>query len=120
MAANKSSRHKARGPRPHTWKCGPDEYRHSMYHPWQKMKAQAKFRGDDFDLSFEEFFNIWNGHWHERGRQADNLCLTRKDWGGPWDKDNSILVTRQEHLEAQGFYRQHQVGRIPRGKGIRK
>lgn len=114
MAANKSARHKARGPRPHVWKCGPDEYRHSMYHPWMLAKAQAKFRGDDFELEFDEFFALWNGKWEYRGRKREDYCLTRIDWKGPWSAKNCVIVTRHEHLIEQGFYRQQQSRRARR------
>lgn len=112
----------ARGvPRPHQWCTGPDPFKHSMYWPFQAHQAQAKFRGDEHTLTFEEFFEIWKNDWHNRGRQADNMCLTRIDHGGPWSKDNVELVTRQEHLERQGFYRQQNgSNRVPRGKGRKK
>lgn len=109
----------ARGkPRPHTWKCGPDEYKHSMYWPWQKMRAQAVFRGEEFTLEFEDFYNLWKDDWDNRGRKATNMCLTRREPNGVWSKENTILITRQEHLERQGFYRQHNgKTRVQRGKG---
>ena len=104
--------------RPHCWLVGPDEYKHSMYWPWQKMKAQAKFRGEEYSLEFEDFYNLWKDDWDNRGRKAHNMCLTRIKPNGPWDTKNTILVTRQEHLERQGFYRQHNgQDRVQRGKG---
>lgn len=97
----------ARGkPRPHTWKCGPDEFKHSMYWPWQKMKAQANFRKEGFELEFEEFYELWKDHWDKRGRLPDSYCLTRKNPNKPWSKKNIELVTRLEHLKRQGFVRQ--------------
>ena len=109
----------ARGvPRPHQWCTGPDPFKHSMYWPFQAHQAQAKFRGDEHTLTFEEFFEIWKDHWHERGRQAECICLTRKNPSGPWSKENCELVTRQEHLERQGFYRQQSgAHKITRGNG---
>lgn len=107
----------ARGkPRPHTWLTGPDEYKHSMYWPWQKMKAQAKFRGEDFTLEFEDYYEFWKDCWPQKGRLATSLCMTRKNIHGAWSKDNVEIVTRQEHLERQGAYRQ----RYGNGKGKKK
>ena len=103
--------------RPHQWITGPDPFRHKLYWPFQAHQAQAKFRGDEHLLTFEEFFEIWKDHWHLRGRQADCICLTRIDPRGPWSKENCELVTRQEHLIRQGFYRQHNpLTRTPRGQ----
>lgn len=107
--------------RPHTWISGPDEYKHSMYWPWQLMKAQATFREEGFDLAFEDYYQLWKDDWNNRGRQADNMCITRIDPDKPWTKDNTELVTRHEHLKRQGFYRQHDPKtKTPRGPNKRK
>jgi hypothetical protein len=68
-------------------------------------KAQANFRGEAWTLSFDEYFNMWNGYWHERGRGADDLCMTRADWDKGWTKDNCSLAVRKEHLQRQGAFR---------------
>lgn len=93
------------GPRPHTWYSGPEERRHSMYMPWNRAKAQANFRKEAWDLTFEQFYEIWKDDWEKRGRQADDLCMTREDPDGAWDIKNTVLVTRHEHLKRQGQYR---------------
>ena len=90
-----------KGPRPHTWLVGPDEYKHQMYTPWMKAKAQANFRGEPWDLEFEDYYTMWNGLWDQRGRLRDNLCMTRIDWDGAWTRDNVELVTRKQHCQRQ-------------------
>jgi hypothetical protein len=99
-----------KGPRPHVWIVGPDEYKHQMYTPWQKMKAQANFRGEEFDLDFEPFYNMWNGYWHQRGRKGDDLVMTRIDWEKAWHKDNIVLITRTEQCQRQGMYKRMKKG----------
>jgi hypothetical protein len=96
--------------RPHVWLSGPDEYRHSMYHPWMLAKAQAKFRGEGFELTFEQFFELWNGRWHERGRGIDDLCITRINPDKAWKKSNVHVITRREHLNIQGIWQFHKRG----------
>lgn len=93
------------GPRPWQWITGPDEYKHSMYTPWQRMKAQANFRGEEFTLKFEDFYNLWKDHWPQRGRGIDDLCMSRNDHSGPWSKKNTIIITRKEHYKNQVNYR---------------
>lgn len=90
-----------RGPRPHVWVCGPDEYKHSMYMPWQRASAQARFRNEGWDLSFEQFYELWKDEWNNRGRQPDNMCMTRDDYEGAWEIGNVTVVTRREHLQRQ-------------------
>jgi len=89
--------------RPHVWIVGPDEYKHSMYMPWQKAKAQANFRGEGWELEFEDFFNIWNGYWDQRGRASEDLCLTRIDPELAWSWANCELIVRAEHLRRQNL-----------------
>ena len=92
-------------PRPQVWITGPDEFKHSMYHPWQMSKAQAKFREEDWELTFEQYYDLWKDYWHQRGRQADDYCMTRDDVSGAWSVDNIRIITRRKHLEEQGLIR---------------
>lgn len=96
------------GPRPHVWHSGPDEFKHSMYMPWMRSKAQANFRNEVWSMTFEEFYELWKDQWHERGRGPDDVCMTRNDPDGPWDKANTIIVTRYEHLLRQSSHRASQ------------
>ena len=89
-------------PRPHSWKSGPDEFRHSLYVPWLKAKAQANFRKEEWTLTFDEWFDLWKDDWHKRGRKADNICMTRLDYDKPWSADNTVLMSRREQLVLQG------------------
>jgi hypothetical protein len=101
-----TGRHARGKERPHTWLVGPDAYKHSMYIPFLKMRAQAKFRGEDFELQFEEFYTMWNGNWHLRGRGTNDLVLARIDWEEGWDSANIHLITRNEQCQRQGEYKQ--------------
>jgi hypothetical protein len=105
MASKGKQVPKLRGPRPHTWMSGPDEYRHSMYIPWLRQKAQAKHRGEEWDLSFEDFYRLWQDDFHNRGRLATNMVMTRDDTEGVWDRKNTILMTRRDHLVRHGMRR---------------
>ena len=103
-----------KAPRPEVWIVGPDEDRHRMYHPWQMARAQANFRGEPFELTFEEFYQLWRNDWDNRGRQPENMCMTRKDKDGPWSADNVHIITRKEHLIEQGGRRTAQGMRYNR------
>jgi hypothetical protein len=69
-----------------------------------QMRAQAKFRKEEFTLTWDEFQNLWQGRWHLRGRNSNSLCMTRSDWNGPWDKNNTIIVDRLEHLKMEAAH----------------
>jgi hypothetical protein len=94
-------------PRPHVWICGPDEYKHQMYQPWLLAKAQARFRGEEWFLEFEEYYELWKDDWPNRGRRPEDMCMTRRDPEFAWDKDNAYIITRKEHFSNQGPNRSH-------------
>lgn len=95
------SKGKPRGPEPHRWLSGPDPLRHTQYIAWLRAKAQANFRGEQWLLSFEDFEQIWNqdGSWHQRGRAAEDLLMTRLDASQAWSKENCYLEERRRHLQ---------------------
>ena len=87
----------ARKPRPHIWVSGPDPIDHAIYRTWATSRAQAHFRSEVWELTFEEYLAIWRPHWSRRGRESDSLCLTRIDFSEPWCTDNVALITRADH-----------------------
>lgn len=85
------------GPRPHTWRAGPDPVVHEQYRAWGQTRNQAQWRGEVWQLSFDQWQAIWADSWHLRGRAAHNLCVTRRDFDQPWTAANCVLLTRREH-----------------------
>lgn len=98
------------GTRPHTWVSGPDPIVHKKYLTWLQQRNQANFRGETWELTFESWCEKWEEHWHLRGRQKDDYCMTRHDVEGPWDDVNTIVITRKEH-HSRHMARQHQLGK---------
>lgn len=93
------------GPRPLTWVTGPDPLRHKMYIAYGRAKCQAVWRGEGWDLTFEEYEALWQGRWHLRGRTRDTLCLARVDYDLPWSITNCDIITRREHNVRQAQWR---------------
>jgi len=85
------------GPRPHTWQIGSDPETHAQWRVWGQTRNQAQWRGETWQLSFDEWQALWQGSWHLRGRASHNLCVTRRDFDQPWRADNVVLLTRREH-----------------------
>ena len=105
--------------RPHVWVCGPDPYKHSMYVPWMKHRAQASYRQEDHTLTFEQFYELWKDHWEYKGRAADDYCLTRIDPEKAWSQDNCELRIRKEYLKEKNQLLRGRKYR-PRGMDIHK
>lgn len=94
-------------PRPHTWKVQ-GEVPHEQYRCWIQHKNQANFRGEDYELTFEQYQDLWKYNWDMKGRSTHNYCLTRIDSEGAWTMDNVEVIDRIEHLRRQGAARRGQ------------
>jgi hypothetical protein len=98
------------GPRPNAWKVK-GEIPHEQHIAWHRQRAQAIFRGEDWQLSFEEFQEAWQGLWLQRGRGSDDYCMTRLDPSAAWHPLNIEVMTRLQHLkqhrkrQVSGFYK---------------
>ena len=84
---------------PNNWKTGPDPITHDKYYAYLKHKAQAKYRGEAYDLTWEDWTEFWEGdRWFQRGRKGEDLCLRQIDQSLGWSRDNCEVVTRREHF----------------------
>ncbi len=102
IRGSQSKRGRTRMRTPHTWLSGPDPIDHDKYYAWQKHRAQARFRKEEYNMTWED----WQGLWpHElfvqRGRDPDCLCMIRTDNTEPWVIGNVEIVTRRQHLQTQ-------------------
>lgn len=95
----------ARGSRPWRWKHGPDPRTHELYTAYRQQRNQALFRQEPWHLTFEEWQEIWQPWWGQRGRTRGSRCMSRQDWDGPWSRDNVMIVTREEHARMQALAR---------------
>lgn len=90
--------------RPHLWLVQ-GEVPHQQHIAYNRARAQAHFRGEYWDLTFEQFQAKWQGLWHRRGRGNGDYCLTREDPDGAWTWSNVDCIPRLEHLQRQRLYK---------------
>lgn len=82
---------------PERWLSGPDLIQHDKYYAWQKHRAQAKFRGEPHDLTWDQWDQLWSRErWLERGRGIEQLCLALLDEELGWTITNVQVMTRRE------------------------
>ena len=89
---------------PELWKSGRCPIRHRLWLECQRNRAQCKYRGQQFEITEEQFIELWmkDDRYKRRGKGATDLCMTRKDKQLPWRVDNVYFPTRREHF--QGLY----------------
>ena len=66
---------------------------------YQKQRANAKCRGIDFDLTYEEWLEIWisSGFAHLRGNGIGKYCMGRHNDIGPYSVDNVSIISSQKN-----------------------
>lgn len=82
--------------RPQCWRFK-DPFDHVRHEAYMKNVVQWRYRGEPFDLTIEEYFELWTPElWAKRGRVRGSVCLTRKDITQPWTRDNVEIVPRYQ------------------------
>lgn len=89
------------GPRPNVWVSGPDPERHKRYLQWLQQRNQARFRGEEWELEFDDWLAIWGSNIQYRGRQKGSMTMVRIDYERPWSNTNARIVDRKEHSRVQ-------------------
>jgi len=67
---------------------------------YQKHKSTAKVRGIDFNLTFDEWLNIWqnSGHYQDRGRGKGKYVMSRIDDKGGYTLGNVFIQLNKDNV----------------------
>ena len=72
-----------------------DPFDHVRHQAWHKARAQANFRNEGWEITIEQWFELWPmDKWVLRGRGSNDLCMVRIDRDRPFSVDNVKLITR--------------------------
>lgn len=94
---------------PNCWITGPCLITRDKYYAYLKHRSQAKYRGESYELTWQDWLHIWPQHlWDSRGRRSHDLCLTRRDFDGEWSIVNTVVCTRREHFIIKKEYNAQQ------------
>lgn len=76
---------------------------------FMRQKTNARQRGVLWDLTFEEWWSIWekSGKWEERGTGYKNYCMARKHDDGGYTKNNVSIITNRQNNQ---FSYKHTLG----------
>lgn len=75
---------------------------------FQIARNQARFRDQEWTLTLEEFYSMWESHdqaWLFSGQGAEDYNLSRIDMDLGWTPENVHVIPRREMLANQGAYR---------------
>lgn len=71
-------------------------------------KNGAKRRGIGFLLTFEEWWEIWEPFWEQRGKEKHSLVMCRYGDTGPYAKDNVYLDTYSNNSSLANILKPHE------------
>lgn len=74
---------------------------------YQQQKRNASFRNIPWQLSFAEWWAIWEPKWHLRGKRANGFVMARYGDTGGYEVGNVKLITLAENTGEQYNYRRH-------------
>lgn len=98
---------KGKGSRPSLW-LHKDPFDHERYIPFLRAKAQAAFRNEEWELTFEDYCYFWTpAAWNCRGRGSSDLAMIRINTDRGWSLENCQIVTRREQLLRQAAKRKY-------------
>lgn len=98
----------------------PDDRKHDQHWAWLRKKAQAKYRGEDWTLTIDEWFKLWDDsdQWDNRGRHPHASAMFMKDPQLGWHIWNVEICDRTVRLRELVKHR-HKNG-LPGGGRPRK
>ena len=85
---------------PELWKSGRCPIRHKLWLECQRSRAQAKYRGQEWDIDEETYIELWmmDDRYKHKGKASGDLCMSRINKKEPWHRDNVYFPTRKEHF----------------------
>jgi hypothetical protein len=83
---------------PERWKHGPNKDKQQVNRWYLMAKAQARFRDEPWDLTFDQYYDFWRGKIHLRGRKETSMSLTRIDDTQGWTKHNCVMARRRDAI----------------------
>lgn len=77
-----------------------DPVRHEQHWAWMRKKAQAIYRNEPWELTIEQFFQLWDDskQWDNRGRHPGSSAMFMIDTDLGWTIDNVEICDRSKRL----------------------
>lgn len=86
---------------PNAWVSGTDPVRHEQHIAWRQQKNQAQWRGEKWEIDFDDWILMWGMLWEHRGRTPEEYCMTRIDPEKDWVNENIRIMLRKDMFAEQ-------------------
>lgn len=109
-----------KGPNPGIWITGPDKAVHKHYYRFLRAKAQARFWGQEWTITWEDYLDLYktmHGRWSRSNKHKN---LVRIDTTEGWHIWNVQLMTRIQAMRrsTRGKHRIRPAGLGSKKRGI--
>lgn len=74
------------------------QYDKSPMGRFQAQKSAARQRGIHWQLTFDEWWSLWEPHWDQRGRRRGQLVMARQGDTGPYAIGNVRIATVTDNI----------------------
>ena len=75
---------------------------------WARSRCQARYRGQEWDILFEDYYRIWMEHdpeaWRNSGAHSEDLVLGRLDLEKGWTLENVTITTSEEQKRKSALH----------------
>ena len=76
-----------------------DPTEHEKYYAFLKHRAQARYRGEPYDLTWAQWQRLWPQKlWNRRGRAPHSVRLTQIDPTQGWCEQNCVVRQHSAHM----------------------
>lgn len=76
----------------------PDQEKVAKNKAYCRAVCQARYRGEAWSLTREEYFHIWGEYWPLRGRSVNDYCMIMRNPKIGWTADNAMIVKRKDFI----------------------
>lgn len=68
---------------------------------WLVHRAQARYRKEEYELTWEQYVEAWGDQFDNKGRHPWNMTMIRRDPDQPWRLGNVEIINRRQHCQEQ-------------------
>tara|TARA_R110000772_G_scaffold205144_4_gene315396 strand:+ start:4211 stop:4495 length:285 start_codon:yes stop_codon:yes gene_type:complete len=79
----------------------PDRLQQNKRNVFHRQKAQAKYRGETWNIDFEQWWGLWETYWDLRGRRPSDYCMRQLDTQLGWEMPNLEICERSVFFREQ-------------------
>ena len=68
---------------------------------YNRCKAQAVYRGEVWNIDYDQWWGLWEPYWDLRGRKPTDYCMRQLDKDFGWEMHNIEICERSTFFKEQ-------------------